>query len=346
MQAINPDRWNIIAVGITPDGQWVPQEVDPSIYQINDGQGHTVVAGDRRVALLAGSRHLMEYSVDADGNLEPETARSPQKIDVVFPLLHGAYGEDGTLQGLLELTGIPYAGCGVASSAVAMDKALTKAVLHEGGLPVGQWVSVSPRRWNHDRDHVLEEIDELGLPVFVKPCRAGSSQGVIRVTDREKIPAAIAAAADHDPRVIVEAAFVGREVECGVLQRADGTLTASPLGEIVVSGPAFYDYETKYFAADDDVTLTCPADLPEGAAERIRDAAVAAFETLECEGLARVDFFYDPDSGEYAINEVNTLPGFTPFSMYPTMMGAAGVSYEELIEQILEEALGRKSGLR
>ncbi len=345
MRAIDRDRWDVVPVGITPEGQWVRQPDDPSRYEIRDGAGYTVTANDRPVALVTGTNLLVDFTVGADGNLDADGGEAPTKIDVVLPLLHGAYGEDGTLQGLLELSKLPYVGCGVASSAVSMDKALTKAVLNQGGIPVGNWVSVSPRRWAEDREAVLTEITALGLPIFVKPCRAGSSQGVQRVTSAEEIIPAIEAAQEHDPRVIVEAELAGREVECGVLQRADGSLVVSPIGEIAVESVEFYDYETKYFDQG-AVTLTCPADLPATVTERLQAAALSAFEVLECEGLARVDFFYDPETDAITLNEVNTLPGFTPFSMYPTMLSAAGVTYGELVEELLLEALVRPSGLR
>lgn len=339
LQVIDRERWDVIPVGITQEGEWVLQPDDPTLYGIRDGKGYTVKAGKRRVSLYVGDSRLHEYS--DEGEQAP-----PREIDVVLPLLHGPYGEDGTVQGLFELCNLRYVGCGVNASAVSMDKYLTKTVLGQAGIPVGDWRLLTPRAWARDPQGQADRlVRELGLPLFVKPCRAGSSMGITRVTDAAELPAAIKEAQNHDPRVIVEASAAGREVECGVLQRPDGSLVASPLGEIMVSSADFYDYETKYFA-EDTVTLSCPADLPDEASQKIRDTALIAFDVLECEGLARVDFFYNPETGDFMINEVNTLPGFTPFSMYPTLLSQAGVEYRDLIDTLLEEALTRPLGLR
>jgi D-alanine-D-alanine ligase len=269
------------------------------------------------------------------------------EVDVVFPLLHGPFGEDGTLQGLLELADVRYVGAGVLASAVGMDKHMMKLVLAGHGLPVGPFRVVLPGELDRDPQGVAARIAELGLPLFVKPARAGSSLGISRVTAAADVPAAIRAAAEHDPKVIVEAAIVGREIECGVLGGHDGERARASLpGEILVtdSRHAFYDFEAKYLD-EAGVTLACPADLPEGVVEAVRDVAVRTFEAVGCEGLARVDVFVTPDSG-VVVNEINTMPGFTPYSMYPRMWEASGVSYVDLVDELLRLALARPTGLR
>ena len=226
-----------------------------------------------------------------------------------------------------------------------MDKHLTKTVLAAAGIDVGQWELVTARQWDADATACMDRIERLGFPVFVKPCRAGSSVGISRVTCREDLPVAIKEAANHDPRIIVEASISGREVECGVLgSRSDWRSGTARLGEIVVPEGEFYDYEHKY--VDDVVGLSCPADVAPEYADRIRETAWRAFDALECEGLARVDFFLDEASDTVIINEVNTMPGFTPISMYPQMWAAAGLSYPDLLTELLTEAAQRPLGLR
>ena len=342
---INREKWDVVPVGITQDGHWIPQPDRPEKYQIDGTEGYTVTASGERVALLPGEDRLTRFAVDAAGDRVPGSTVVGPRIDVVLPLLHGVFGEDGTLQGMLEICGVKYVGCGVASSAVSMDKYLTKAVLQAAGLPVGEWELVTAHEWDADRAAVSDRLQRLGLPVFVKPCRAGSSVGISRVTDISDLPAAIAEAQRHDPRVLVEAQAVGAEVECAVLEMDDGNLIASPLGEVVVQGAEFYDYQAKYFATQ-AVQLRVPANVPEKASDRIREAARQAFLVLEGEGLARVDFFYDAQSDQFSINEVNTMPGFTPYSMYPRLLGAAGVHYSRLIDLLLEQGLSRPMGLR
>lgn len=338
LAAIDHEKWNVVPVGITPQGKWVLAPDDPGRYSIQDGQGYTLPEEGPRVTIASGTAEIL---VAGDGG---EYA-SAQKIDVALPLLHGPFGEDGALQGLFEISGIKYVGCGVDASAVCMDKHLTKVVLSQAGIPVGKWELVTASQWRGDQGAVLERLGRLGLPVFVKPCRAGSSIGITRVDDRYDLVEAIEAAAQHDPRVIVEAAVSGREVECGILQLPDGELKAGALGEIVVTGADFYDYQSKYFAQD-AVSLQCPAELSPEMTQTLQDAARRAFEALGGEGLSRVDFFCDPETGSYLVNEVNTLPGFTPFSMYPTMMRQIGFDYPALIDALLLQAIGRPAGLR
>lgn len=345
LRAIDKRRWRVQPIGITPQGEWVPLPDDPQEYDLADDSGYTVTAGSRRVAFLPGSPRLIEYEVDEGGVPVGASLAQVGDVDVVFPLLHGPYGEDGTVQGLLELSGVRYVGCGVASSAVCQDKHLTKTVLKAAGIDVGEWVSFTQRQWDRDQWALRGRIEKMGYPVFVKPCRAGSSLGVSRVMGPDGLEVAVKEAQQHDPRVIVEKAAVGREVECGVLTMPDGQIATSAIGEITVLGEQFYDYQTKYFDPD-AAALECPADIDFDVADRIREVAARAFEAVEGEGISRVDFFYDDRSGALVLNEVNTMPGFTPFSMYPTMFREAGLAYVELVQALLEEAAARPEGLR
>jgi D-alanine-D-alanine ligase len=340
LRAIDRDRYDVVAVGITPNGRWVLAEDDPDRWAITPGRLPQVEDTAAHV-LLPQSADDREVQV-----LEPGAApRALGEVDVVFPLLHGPFGEDGTVQGMLELADVRYVGAGVLASAVGMDKHMMKLVLAGSGLPVGPYVVL--RAGEHDDDELVRErVAPLGLPVFVKPARAGSSLGISRVDDLADLPAAVAAAAEHDPKVVVEAAITGREIECGVLGgRAGARPRASLPGEIVVADThAFYDYEAKYFA-EADVQLSCPADLPPEVVARVQDVAVRTFEALGCEGLARVDVFVTPDD-EVVVNEINTMPGFTPYSMYPRMWAASGLDYPALVDELLALALERPTGLR
>ena len=348
LRAIDRDKWDVVPLGITKDGQWVPASDDPALLEFKDGKGQSVEAGATRVALTPGGGSLVELSYDgdpADPGARVVGARDLGRVDIVLPLLHGPYGEDGTIQGLLEMAEVRYVGCGVASSAVSMDKHLTKVVLAGAGIDVGRWELITPLQWEADQGACLERAAALGFPVFVKPCRAGSSVGISKVESREGLAVAVKEAQNHDPRVIVEAGVVGREVECGVLGgRSDWRSATAPLGEIEVPDGEFYDYEHKY--VDDVVGLVCPAEVAPAYEERVRETALRAFDALECEGLARVDFFLDEASDTVIINEVNTMPGFTPISMYPQMWAAAGLSYPDLLTELLTEAAQRPLGLR
>ncbi len=341
MAAIDRDRYDVLPIGIAPDGQWVLAGDDLDALAMRPGRLPQVPTADTDVMLplATGSRSLT--SVRA-GQVPSDLGQ----VDVVFPLLHGPFGEDGTLQGLLELADIPYVGSGVLASAVMMDKHYMKVVFEAADLPVGPYVVITDRQWLTDPDDCRERVAGLGWPVFVKPCRAGSSVGITRVTDPDGLAAAIETARAHDPKVILEAAVFGREIECGILAgRGTDPNRASELGEIVVTqGHDFYDFEAKYLA-EADVNLSCPADVPPDDAERIKSLAVAAFEAASCEGLARVDFFYT-DSGEIILNEINTMPGFTPHSMYPQMWAATGLAYRDLITELIELARHRRVGLR
>ncbi|MGS0686627.1 D-alanine--D-alanine ligase family protein [Nakamurella sp. GG22] len=329
---IDTDLFDVTAVGITPEGSWLLMDAGEIPAAV--GRELPTVTTGTAVALTA------DPTASAMVSLDPGAARAVTDVDVVFPVLHGPYGEDGTIQGLLELAGVPYVGAGVLASAAAMDKEFTKKLLAAEGLPVGSWAVLRPGV------KALDEADRnrLGLPVFVKPARAGSSLGVSRVDSWADLEAAIDHARRTDPKVLVEAAVLGREVECGVLEYPDGRIEASPTAQIHVGGDHdFYDFDAKYL--DDVATFDIPADLPEDVTARIHDLSRRAFAALDAQGLARVDFFVRPD-GDVVINEVNTLPGFTPISMYPRMWAAGGVTYRNLITVLIRTALARGTGLR
>lgn len=346
LEAIDRDRFDVVPIGITETGQWVRVPDDPQLYQMRNGAGAVVAAQERSVGLWPGSNSLVELAALGD-TYEVGSALSAAdlgRIDVAFPLLHGPYGEDGIIQGYLEACNTRYVGCGVAASAVGMDKHFTKTVLRAAGIAVGRWTVITERMWLDDRALALENAASVGAELFIKPCRAGSSLGVSHVVDDADIEEAIERAREYDPRVIVEGRNLGREIECGVLEFADGP-RASVCGEIALTGDGFYDYSTKY-RDHDAVQLSCPASLPEDVSREIRAIAVEAFTALGCEGLARVDFFYDESNDQITLNEVNTMPGMTPWSMYPAMWDASGVNYRELLSHLIDRAMQRRGDLR
>ncbi|MDT7556274.1 MAG: D-alanine-D-alanine ligase [Pseudonocardiales bacterium] len=338
---LDRERFEIVPVGITPEGGWVLGRDDPEALSIQNRQLPAVDSTGTSLTLPA------DPTLGGLVRLDPGRAGEVlSAVDVVFPVLHGPYGEDGTIQGLLELAGTPYVGAGVLASAAAMDKEFTKKLLAAEGLPVGDVVVLRPGVATLSD----AQRDTLGLPVFVKPARAGSSVGITKVASWAALPAAIAAAREHDPKVLVEAAVVGREVECGVLEFPDGSVRASLPAEIRLVGsgedgsaPEFYDFESKYL--DDVCEFDIPAKLDDATTERVRELAIAAFTALDCQGLARVDFFALQD-GSLVVNEVNTMPGFTPISMFPRMWAVTGVDYPALLATLIETALARGTGLR
>jgi D-alanine-D-alanine ligase len=338
LAALDPDRYEVVPVGIDRDGRWVLADPGQRLA-ITDGE-LPEVAGGTAVSLV-GDPAGRGLAV-----LQPAPGAAPAltRVDVVFPVLHGAYGEDGTIQGLLEMSGIPYVGSGVFASAASMDKEFTKKLLVAAGLPQGDHVVLRDAAGAVSADPAVLDAaarERLGLPVFVKPCRAGSSIGITKVTDWAQFPEAVATAAAVDPKVIVEAAVPGREVECGVLARPDGAPEASLPAEIRLRpGTDWYDFAAKYL--DDAVDFDVPADLTREQTRAVRAAACRAYLALDCRGLARVDFFLatGPDGAErLVVNEVNTMPGFTPISMYPRMWAASGVDFAALVDRLVEVAL-------
>ena len=339
LRNLDPERFEVVAVGITPEGSWVLTDGDPDSLAIANRQlpGVSSESGTE-LALTADPRRAGQLV-----SLAPGGAQVLASVDVVFPVLHGPYGEDGTIQGLLELAGVPYVGAGVLASAAGMDKEFTKKLLVAEGLPIGDYAVLRPSETTLD----AKQLDRLGVPAFVKPARGGSSIGVSRVTNRQDLPAAIAYARQHDPKVIVESAIIGRELECGVLEFPDGTVQASTVGEIRVAGvrgreDSFYDFATKYL--DDAAELDVPAKIDDDVSDAVRGLAIRAFKAIDGRGLARVDFFLTEDGP--LINEVNTMPGFTTISMYPRMWAATGVDYQTLLATMVDTALSRGMGLR
>ncbi len=333
LRAIDRDRFRVIPVGITRDGAFVLEDDDPDKFALIPDALPEVRDNGTRVR-LPDSTLSREWTVtDAEGT------RSLGDVDVVLPILHGRFGEDGTVQGLLELLGIPYAGGGVLMSAIGMNKHVTKQVLRAANVPVVPWVAVTRADLARDRALWERRIRALDLPVFVKPNEAGSSVGVTKVSQWDDLDAALDTAFAEDGLVLIEKAIVGREVECGVLPGRDGgPVRVSVAGEIVVTGREFYDFEAKYLGAA-GVELVCPADLRDGELAEMQRIAAQAFEAIGGQGLARVDFFYT--GTEFYVNEVNTMPGFTPISMFPTCWIASGLSYPDLISDLLDAALAK-----
>ena len=336
LRALDRSRYDVVPIGITKTGKWVLESDDADRLMIRDGVFPEVDSTKPTVLFTADS--TATQLVVQSGNQD-----ALQQVDVAFPVLHGPWGEDGTIQGLLELAGIPYVGSGVFASAAAMDKAHLKAMMHSAGLPIGLYEVVSNAQWVNEKDASLARIQALGLPVFVKPCRAGSSVGISKVKSHNELTAAIEVARMHDPKVIVEASIENaREIECGVLGTASGP-QASVCAEIIVrEGHEFYDFEAKY--VDDSVELSVPADLDPALHEKLRELAIQAFLAMDGEGLARVDMFVT--GNDVVINEVNTMPGFTPISMYPRMWAESGLDYPALVDALVQDALRRGVGLR
>ncbi|MFK0257145.1 D-alanine--D-alanine ligase family protein [Streptomyces sp. NPDC090445] len=345
LRAIDRSKYEVLPIGITADGRWALTADEPERMAIADRKLPSVAE------LAESDEGGVVLSVDPASRevVYTEPGAVPKalgEVDVVFPVLHGPYGEDGTLQGLLELSGVPYVGSGVLASAVGQDKEYMKRVFTSFGLAVGPYLTIRPREWDADQDaakaRILDFAGEHGWPLFIKPARAGSSIGITKVDDVSGLDEAIREARRHDPKVIVEALLRGREIECGVLEFEDGPRASAPAEIPPVSSHDFYDFEAKYI---DSAAGIVPAPLtPEQTAE-VQRLAVEAFEAASCEGLVRADFFLTED-GTFVINEINTMPGFTPISMYPRMWQETGVSYAELVDRLIEAALRRSTGLR
>jgi len=330
--AIDRNRYNVVPVGITPDGVFVPAEDSVDRWALSDGPLPVVeFEGERAEFAMDGSRKL--YSIDASGN-RTQTA----VLDVVFPVLHGPFGEDGTMQGFLELAGLPYVGNGVFASAAGMDKEFSKALFLQAGVPATPHVVIRETEWLDDPETVLESVRSLGgTPMFVKPARAGSSMGVSKINKMSEFADAVALSFEHDSKVVVERGLVGRELECAVLSSIDGgPERVSVAGEIIVKGRDFYDFEAKY-RDEDSVDLVIPAALSDSELAEMQRLARLAFQAIGGFGLARVDFFLTENG--FFINEINTMPGFTRLSMYPQLWGASGIGYSGLIDQLIQLAL-------
>ena len=332
MGAIDRDKYDVTLIGITQEGKWIAGP-DPLAALSGGDLSATRAAG---AALLGepGKRELLAITPEGRGS----TLSAITELDVVFPLLHGPYGEDGTVQGLLELADLPYVGSGVLASAVAMDKAVCKQLLRAHGLPVTDWQLVTRSAIERDAEAVAADAAErYDYPIFTKPANLGSSVGVVKAHDGAELVEALRTSARYDRRVLVEPGINARELEVSVL--GNDAPEASVVGEVVPSRE-FYDYAAKYI--DGDSALIIPADIPAETAEQARAHAVSAFRAIDGAGLARVDFLYDRDSGDLYINEINTLPGFTDISMYPKLWEASGLSYADLITKLIELALERQ----
>ena len=340
LHAADRQRWDVVPVGVARSGRWSHDELDVASFRLDGDALPEVPEPEAPVSLRALPDGTVELTAADGSSLGP--------VDVVFPLLHGPWGEDGTLQGMFESLGLPYVGCGVLASAVGMDKHFMKVAFQAAGLEVGPWETITARDWARDPEAALARAGALAYPLFVKPARAGSSFGITRVTEPAGLRAAVEEARRFDPKVVVEAGIVGREIECAVL---DGHGAAAPRaslpGEIVVAHDEgetqFYDFESKYQDTG-STQLSCPAELPEEEIERLRALAIRAFEAVDGSGLGRCDFFFTPD-GRWVVNEINTMPGFTPISMYPAMWERTGLSYDDLISELLDLALERGVGL-
>ncbi|SIR98184.1 D-alanine--D-alanine ligase family protein [Williamsia sterculiae] len=321
LAAADPTKYEIIPIGVTRTGRWIRNDKALSALQER--------------ALTGGEVALPDSLEPAGTEVEPLPALQTDDLPVVvLPLLHGPHGEDGTVQGMLELSGVPYVGSGVLGSAVCMDKALAKVVAAQAGIPQCRWLEF---RAGGNRLRLRRDVDEtLGYPVFVKPANLGSSVGISKVHDADELESAVALALRYDEVLVIEEGVTGREIELAVLGNDDPQVSVP--GEIV-PGSEFYDYEDKY--VNGAAGLLIPADLPAGAADEARELALRAFTALRCSGMARVDFFYEEHGRGWLLNEINTIPGFTPGSMYPKLWEASGVSYGELIDSLVDLAVDR-----
>ncbi|NNG19414.1 D-alanine--D-alanine ligase [Naumannella sp. ID2617S] len=341
-RAIDPDRYDLIGIGITGSGRWVRVPLEEIRAMEVRGEELPRLSEDHPDAVL----------ITSDGEVRlvtrhGDTLSDPARLDVAFALLHGPFGEDGTIQGLFEMHGLRYVGAGVAASAVGMDKHLMKLALASSAIPIGPFVCIPPREWEQDPAACLDAANSLQFPVYVKPARGGSSVGITRVDQPDGLTAAIEEARRWDPKVLVEQGFVDcREIECGVLGgRSGGVSRASAVAEIRMhTESGFYDFEAKYLP-EEQVSLDVPAELEEQVSDTLRELAVRTFDALGCEGLARVDFFLDRQGRPY-VNEINTMPGFTATSMFPRMWQHSGVDYPQLIDELISLALERPTGLR
>jgi D-alanine-D-alanine ligase len=327
LRNLDPGRYEVMAIGITRRGKWVTSSTAEQLF-------------DRGLDWEGAEECVLPADPAAGGLLRhPRAGAAPvvEPLDVVFPVLHGGQGEDGTLQGLLELADLPYVGAGVMASSVGMDKDMMKRIFREAGLPVVASRTLLRSRWQEARESLMKELpDALGFPCFVKPANTGSSVGISKARDAQQLADGIALAFRYDRKVVVEAAVDAREIECSVLGNDDPI--ASVPGEIVPCNE-FYDYEAKYLA--EGSRLIIPAELPAERAEEVRHIAVEAFRAVDGAGMARVDFFLDRQSGRLVLNELNTIPGFTPISMYPKLWEASGIAYPDLLDRLVLLALER-----
>jgi D-alanine-D-alanine ligase len=335
MEALDPDRFEAVPIAITRDGAWMLPDRSPLELTASDGTLPEVEPAGRELA-------VRPERGGGSGGLMVSPPEGGVGVDVVFPILHGPFGEDGTVQGLFELADLPYVGSGVLASALAMDKAMAKVVLAQAGLPQAPYVVVPERDWRAGPERVAAEVaGRLDYPVFTKPARLGSSIGISKVKTPDVLAAGLDAAFAHDTKALVEQGVAARELECGVL--GNDAPEASVVGEVIPSHE-FYDFEAKYL--DDALKLEIPAQVPDAVRTQVRELSLRAFQALDCEGFARVDFFYEEATGRVLLNEVNTIPGFTPKSMFPMLWAASGLAYPDLVARLVDLAVERHAARR
>ena len=330
IKAIDKDKYIIVPIGITKEGRWIsPQD---SELALQSGK----IEGKNTVILLNDS--FSKSLVCIDNNQKLDKSSALEKLDVIFPVLHGPYGEDGTVQGLLELANIPYVGAGVASSAISMDKDLMRTIFQQKGLPILKWITIKRKEWQKDKEKILSLIQNgFEYPLFVKPANLGSSVGITKVHKKEELEKAIDLASSYDRKILIEEGLEElREIECGVLGNDEPQ--ASVVGEVKPAGE-FYDYDSKYI--EEGTQLIIPADLPLGVSQEVQEIALRAFKAVDSAGMARVDFFVSKKENKIYLNEINTIPGFTFVSMYPRLWEASGIPYPELIDRLIQLALER-----
>jgi len=330
IKAINKDKYTVVPIGITKEGRWIsPQD---SEVALQSGK----IEGKSTVILLNDPSGRALIRIDNNQKLDKSSAL--EKLEVIFSVLHGPYGEDGTVQGLLELADIPYVGAGVAASAISMDKDLMKKIFKQRDLPILKWLTIKRKEWQKDKEKILSLVqDDFEYPLFVKPTNLGSSVGITKVHKKEELEKAIDLASSYDRKVLIEEGLEEvREIECGVLGNDEPR--ASVVGEVKPAGE-FYDYDSKYI--DKETQLIVPADLPDGVSRKVQEIALRAFKAVDAAGMARVDFFISKKENKIYLSEINTIPGFTSVSMYPRLWEASGIPYSDLIDQLIQLALER-----
>ena len=330
IKAINKDKYTVVPIGITKEGRWIsPQD---SEVALQSGK----IEGKSTVILLNDPSGKALIRIDNNQRLDKSSAL--ERLEVIFSVLHGPYGEDGTVQGLLELADIPYVGAGVAASAISMDKDLMKTIFKQRDLPILKWLTIKRKEWQKDKEKILSLVqDDFEYPLFVKPTNLGSSVGITKVHKKEELDKAIDLAASYDRKILIEEGLEEvREIECGVLGNDEPQ--ASVVGEVKPAGE-FYDYDSKYI--DKETQLIVPADLPDGVSRKVQEIALRAFKAVDAAGMARVDFFVSKKENKIYLSEINTIPGFTSVSMYPRLWEASGIPYSDLIDQLIQLALER-----
>lgn len=326
MRALNPDKYEVVQIGIDKNGRWLAGDAMMALTEGHPSQPATLLPDPQLASLM-----------EMDEGVQMTGLTAVAQLDVLFPVLHGTYGEDGTVQGLLELANLPYVGAGVVGSAVGMDKAIFKQVMNANGLPILPWKLILSSQWQQNKAAILDDLEgELSYPVFTKPANLGSSVGICRCENRQELAAGLNEAAQFDRRIIVEQGINARELEVAVLGNDEPI--ASVVGE-VCPRRHFYDYVAKYIS--DDSELHIPAPLEPALSDTVRECAIQAYRAIDCAGLGRVDLLLDKDYGKLYINEINTIPGFTQISMYPKLWEASNLPYPDLLDKLIELALER-----